>query len=80
MMNKLVREHVPASELPKDWAIDLPEGAMVTVTVEPETASAPLDSLTGAQMHCRALSLQVRSHDPDWVSRMRDEWDDRVIR
>ena len=76
-MNKIVREHYPASKLPDDLRFDLPADASVTVTVV-EERKHPVSKerfladlwqfergrgVTGAEAVAR-------------VRELRDEWDD----
>ena len=76
-MNKIVREHYPASRLPADLREGIDPQAEVTVTIESQTAAQPkkrtLEEIFAArQPPYRATEEIVRE-----VRALRDEWDDR---
>jgi hypothetical protein len=80
VMNKIVREFYPASKLPEDLRSEFPVDAKVTVTVETETASAePSGEARRAWLDllARIEALPPVNYDPDRVSKMRDEWEER---
>jgi hypothetical protein len=74
-MNKIIREHYPASKLPEDLRPSDDPNASVTVTIEeekrPEKVMAldEIFSLTGFR---RRTAAEI---DAD-LRQMRDEWDD----
>ena len=75
-MNKIVREHYPASRLPDDLRADVDPQAHVTVTItleeqRPERAPT-LDEIWAMR---RPPYRTKKSIDAD-LRRQRDEWDD----
>jgi hypothetical protein len=74
-MNKIIREHYPASKLPEDLRPTDDPNASVTVTIEeerrPETVMTleEIFSLSGFRRRSAAeIDTEIRQ--------MRDEWDD----
>lgn len=88
-MNKIVREHYPASRLPKELREGLDDHVRVTVIVE-EQAKAdtqfemkdrkPLTALEAVEAIKRFKEQGRPSIDPDEavarIRALRDEWDD----
>ncbi len=76
-MNKIVREHYPVDQLPKDLRASFRPGATVTVIVE----EVPVDqSITAeefiAELEALRKKLPVSDDDPvDRIRKLRDEWD-----
>jgi hypothetical protein len=74
-MNKIVREHYPASQLPEDLRPGVNPSATVTVTVEEEQRPEhvmtleEIFSLTGFRRRSK------EEIDAD-IRKQRDEWDD----
>lgn len=77
-MNKIVREHYPASKLPDDLRTGLPGSATVRVTIEAESTKLTVQEML-------EQLKQVRQKLPHKVSieeavqrirTLRDEWDD----
>ena len=76
-MNKIVREHYPASKLPEDLREGVDPKSTVTVTVTVETLQRPehvmsLEEIFAAR---RPPFRSVEEIDAD-IRRQRDEWDD----
>jgi hypothetical protein len=74
-MNKIVREHYPAANLPEDLRIGVDRGARVTVTItfeeqRPERAPT-LDEIWASRRPPYRTKEQI---DVD-VRHQRDEWD-----
>lgn len=92
-MNKIVREHYPASKLPEDLREGIPEGAEVVVTVEireprtypgfppePERKPKTAKETWGDTLRAHKESSDFREATDDPVERiraLRDEWDHR---
>jgi hypothetical protein len=74
-MNKIVREHYPASKLPKDLRPSDDPDARVTVTIETEERPErvmTLDEILSQRGFARRTKEEI---DAD-IRRQRDEWDD----
>jgi len=77
-MNKIVREHYPASLLPEDLRGQFADDAEVTVTIE-EEQETPLDRekllalMEEARRHAGNVTLEEAVRR---VRELRDEWDD----
>ena len=76
-MNKIIREHYPASKLPEDLREGVDPKSVVTVTVTVETLQRPehvmsLDEIFAAR---RPPFRSAEEIDAD-IRRQRDEWDD----
>ena len=77
-MNRIVKRHYPAAKLPEDLRKGLPAGSHVTVTVDEETAGAPM---TVEEL----LKITETSREQDGgitldqavkrTKALRDEWD-----
>lgn len=68
-MNRIVREHYPASRLPADLRGEIDPARRVTVTIEDEAAPAPSASVTLAAMLAAHGRTETRS--PEDVARRR---------
>jgi hypothetical protein len=74
-MNKIVREHYPASKLPKDLRPNDDPDARVRVTIETEERPErvmTLDEIFSQRGFTRRTKEEI---DTD-IRRQRDEWDD----
>jgi hypothetical protein len=75
-MNKIVREHYPASKLPDDLRGDVDPSSMVTVTVDEEEKPPEhvmsLEEIFSLEGFRRRSGAEI---DAD-IRQMRDEWDD----
>lgn len=77
-MNKIVRQHYPVSQLPKDLRAQFAEGTSVTITIEDEIRNP----LTREQL--LTMFEEARKNSPGTtleeavarVRALRDEWDD----
>ena len=75
-MNKIVREHYPASELPEDLRAGIAPDARVTVEVTVE-ARSPRLSFRG--LFDSLEEQRIAEGDPvARVRELRDEWDPRL--
>lgn len=76
-MNRVVREHYPASKLPDDLREGIDPGMMVTVTVQEEAARPSrellVDLVRRAASEARGVSAEEAVRR---VRELRDEWDD----
>lgn len=76
-MNKIVREHYPASKLPAELREGIAPGASVRVVIEEErkplNRSEMLASLLEARKHAPGVTLEEAVAR---VRELRDEWDD----
>ena len=80
-MNKIVREHYPASKLPDDLRGHVPPQAMVRVTVESdvEPPTKPLLQIMRDIEEARRAGQWPATSAEEGVARiraLRDEWDD----
>jgi hypothetical protein len=74
-MNKVVKEHYPASRLPEDLRTGVDPGATVTVTVEQE-ATLPTAVVTLEQIwSSRKPPFKTAEEIDGELRRQRDEWD-----
>lgn len=74
-MNKIIREHYPASKLPKDLREGLDPASDVTVTVEKEESS-PRNVLTLEEIFAARKPPYRSAEEIDAdIKRSRDEWD-----
>lgn len=81
-MNKIVREHYPASRLPADLREAIGENEQVTVTIVVETSPAadePSDGKSWFQRHKNIQRdyFQTTEEINDYVRSLRDEWSHR---
>ncbi|MFA6204649.1 MAG: hypothetical protein WC689_00395 [Methylocystis sp.] len=72
-MNKVVREHFPASKLPDELREGIDPGASVTITVETEAAPENILSLEEMFALRRDVFMSIRDVEAH-VRAMRDEW------
>lgn len=78
-MNKIVREHYPASKLPEDLRPSGDPDAHVTVTIEPEQRpeQRPEHVLTLEEIWAlRRPPYRTKEEIDADIRRQRDEWDD----
>jgi hypothetical protein len=78
-MNRIVREHYPASKLPAELREGLAPGASVTVTVEEEARKAQSPDDMRRQLLAVRQSLKRKATVEEAAARvreLRDEWDD----
>lgn len=76
-MNRIVRQHYPASQLPEDLRGQIAENASVTVTVE-EEARKPLGREELLELMRKAQENAPGTSVEEAVARiraLRDEWD-----
>jgi hypothetical protein len=80
-MNKIVREHYPASKLPADLREGIPDSAEVDITVQiSEKRPSAQRLLAGLNAHREQLEPEDCVTAEDAVARiraLRDEWDER---
>ncbi len=80
-MNRIVREHYPASKLPDDLREGLRPDAEVRVVIEEEHGPSPRGAMTLEQMTLEQMfelaRPTFRSADEvgAYIKAMRDEWD-----
>ncbi len=75
-MNRIVREHYPASRLPDDLreGIDPSQDVTVTVVVEPVRSAG--DAVTLDEVRAlRRPSFLTKEEIDSHIRRLRDEWD-----
>lgn len=78
-MNRIVREHYPASKLPPDLRQGLAADASVTVTIQEETPPQLSAEELRQQLRAYRKGLSRHSTLDEAVARvreLRDEWDD----
>jgi hypothetical protein len=75
-LNKLVREHYPASKLPADLREGIDPQSIVTVTITTETLQRPERVMTLDEIFAirRPPFRTAEEIDAD-IRRQRDEWD-----
>jgi hypothetical protein len=75
-MNRIVKEHYPASKLPEDLRAGVDPAATVTVTVVEERA-LPADTVTLEEVFAsRRPPFRTVEEIDAGLRRQRDEWDD----
>lgn len=76
-MNKIVREHYPASMLPEELRAGLPSDASVTVTVEEERSPITKEELARqiAKVRRHLVKRVTIEEAVARVRELRDEWD-----
>ncbi|MGE3144876.1 MAG: hypothetical protein AB7K35_04765 [Pseudorhodoplanes sp.] len=74
-MNRIIREHYPASKLPEDLRPGDDPNASVTVTIEEERKPDKVMTLEEIFSLTGFRRLSTAEIDAD-VRHMRDEWDD----
>jgi hypothetical protein len=72
-MNKIVREHYPASKLPADLREGLGPDAKVTVTIETDERPEAVLTLDEILAMRRPVFKSGEEAD-DFVRKLRDEW------
>jgi hypothetical protein len=75
-MNRIVREHYPASKLPEDLRVGVDPAATVTVTIVEEQGK-PQRIVTLEEIFAsRQPPFRTRDEIDAELRRQRDEWDD----
>ena len=74
-MNKIVRQHYPASKLPEDLRLTDDPNASVTVTIEEETRPHKVMTLEEIVSLTGFLRRSAAEIDAD-LRKLREEWDD----
>ena len=74
-MNKIVKEHYPASRLPEDLRAGVDPASTVTITIIEEARSRKIMSLEELWA-LRAPPFRTAEEIDDDLRRDRDEWDD----
>jgi hypothetical protein len=76
-MNRIVKEHYPASRLPEDLRAGMDPESTVTVTVIEEGAEAPRNVMSLEEIWAlRAPPFRTAEEIDAALRRQRDEWDD----
>ena len=76
-MNKITREHYPASRLPEDLREGVDPGANVTVTVTVEGLQRPEHVMTLEEIFAsRRPPFRTVEEIDEEIRRQRDEWND----
>jgi hypothetical protein len=76
-MNRIVREHYPASRLPEDLRAGVDPAATVTVTIVEEETKLPEKAISLEEIWAlRAPPFRTAQEIDDDLRRDRDEWDD----
>jgi hypothetical protein len=76
-MNRIVREHYPASKLPEDLRAGVDPAATVTVTIVEEQMEPPRKVMTVEELWAlRAPPFRTADEIDEDLRRDRDEWDD----
>lgn len=82
-MNKIVREHYPASRLPADLRETIGENEKVTVTIVveelPSAADEPSERKSWFERykHLRRSRFQSTDEVNEYIRSLRDEWSQR---
>ena len=76
-MNKIVRDHYPASKLPPELREGIPDSAQVQVTIVQEEKPKTREELLAMIEAYRAKIKGEGIPAEEPAARMRDEWDDR---
>jgi hypothetical protein len=75
-MNRIIREHYPASKLPEDLRAGVDPSATVTVTIV-EEEKPPEEVMSLEEIWAlRAPPFRTAKEIDDALRRQRDEWDD----
>jgi hypothetical protein len=75
-MNKIVKEHYPASRLPEDLRAGVDPASTVTITIVEEAVS-PREAMSLEEIWAlRAPPFRTAQQIDDELRRQRDEWDD----
>jgi hypothetical protein len=76
-MNKIVKEHYPASQLPEDLRVGVDPEATVTITIVEEEATSPQKVVSLEEIWAlRTPPFKTAEQIDDDLRRQRDEWDD----
>jgi hypothetical protein len=75
-MNRIVKEHYPASKLPDDLREGLAPGSQVTVTIVEEQASPEKAMSLDELFALRRPPFRSGAEIDAELRRQRDEWDD----
>lgn len=76
-MNRIVKEHYPASRLPEDLRAGVDPASMVTVTIIEEETKAPRKVMSLEEIWAlRAPPFRTAEEIDEDLRRDRDEWDD----
>ena len=79
-MNKIVRDHYPASKLPPELRQGIPDTAQVQVTVveeaQPKTQEELLAMLDAYRAKLKPEEFTTEAEAVSRVRALRDEWDD----
>ena len=76
-MNKIVKEHYPASKLPEDLRAGVDPSSTVTVTIVEEETRAPRKVMSLEEiLALRAPPFRTAQEIDEDLRRDRDEWDD----
>ncbi|AZG76069.1 hypothetical protein [Methylocystis rosea] len=82
-MNRIVREHYPAANLPDDLRNEIGAEKRVTITIEVESvgssseATGSADDWFSKYEHIRRATFHSLEEVNDHVRSLRDEWDHR---
>jgi hypothetical protein len=71
-MNKIVRRHLPVSELPSEWRGELPDEARVRVEIEIEKSTSRhvrISQMVGTGRNVHGTEQEVIEH----IARLRDD-------
>jgi len=74
-VNKIIREHYPAAQLPEELRPSRDPNARVTITIEEETPPPSVLSLDEIFSQADFRRRTKQEIDAD-IRRLRDEWDD----
>ena len=74
-MNKIIREHYPAAQLPKELRPNADPDARVTVTIEEETTPDKVMSLEEIFSQ-KGFRRRTKKEIDAEIRRQRDGWDD----
>jgi hypothetical protein len=75
-MNKIVRRHYPAANLPEDLRRDLGSVADVTITIEIESDDASEHAMSLEEMFAlRRPPFRTKEEIDEYLRRDREEWD-----
>ncbi len=75
-MNRIVKEHYPASLLPEDLRAGVDPKSTVTITIVEENGS-PREAMTLEEIWAlRSPPFKTAQQIDDDLRRLRDEWDD----
>lgn len=76
-MNKVVREHYPASRLPEDLHKEIGDNATVTVTIVVEPEADRKTDWFSRHEHIRRDYFKSPEEVNDYIRSSRDEWSHR---